>query len=102
MVKSFARGLSVFDRLEALERHTKRLEINMGKYEELLADFNAATNAVGEKIERLTKEIADAHAKGEAPSEETLAGLRACADHLKALAADPSNPVPEPISSPSA
>jgi hypothetical protein len=73
--------------------------LTMAALDDLITALNDNTNAVGTRLDKLTAEIA---AAGAAPTPAQLAELQAVADHLKALGADPANPVPAapPPSSP--
>lgn len=59
----------------------------------VIASLNANTNTVATRIDNLIAALA---ASGQAPTPEQLAELNTISDHLKALGADPANPVPDP------
>jgi len=58
--------------------------------DDIIKTLNDNTNAVAAKVDKLTAELANA------VTPDQLASLQAVADHLRALGADPSNPVPAP------
>jgi hypothetical protein len=75
--------------LRAEIRRTRKA--TMAALDDVIASLNDNTNAVSTRMDKLVAEIA---ATGQAPTKEQLASLQAISDHLKALGADPSNPVP--------
>ena len=70
----------------------------MSKLDDLISSLNDNTNAVAARLDKLGTELA---AAGQAPTEAQLGELQAISDHLKALGADPANPVPAPAPAPS-
>lgn len=72
----------------------------MGQLEDLVTALDAETNTIAAKMDKLSQELADAIAAGQAPKPETLAALAAISDRLKALGADPAAPIPPPAPEP--
>lgn len=69
------------------------------EFDETIAQINAHTNGVAARITALEAKVAAAGLPPE-QEEELLGELRQIAAGLEALAADPTNPVPEPEPTP--
>lgn len=76
------------------------LEKIMGQLEDLATAFDTETTAVAAQIDKLHAELNAAIAANQAPDPATLAKLQAVSDRLKALGADPANPIPAPVTTP--
>lgn len=101
----------MFDTLRRIEDHLIELRLEVAhvarevdtllqrqkrmanKLDDVITALNDNTNAVSARLDKLLAELA---ASGDAPTPEQIASLQAISDHLKALGADPSNPVPTP------
>lgn len=97
----------VLARLDSIAESQERVleELEMAKYgdaatlaavKEVLARINDATNAIAAKIQALTDRL-NAPGLTEAETNEIKADLAVLQSQLEALAADPENPVPDPV-----
>ena len=96
----FGRGGRLEAKLDRLLVLQEQTEMTL---EELVTAMDAETNAVAAKMDKLSADLAAAHAAGQAPKPETIAALSAISDRLKALGADPATPIPpapEPAANP--
>ena len=90
----------------ALEAHlathhtNQRIHRMSDKYDDLLAQLNAGTNAVAARLDALTAQVAADAAKGNPPSADQLKQFADIATHLAAMGTDPANPVPAPAPTP--
>jgi hypothetical protein len=95
MRRFFSRVFGRGARLEAkIDRVLELQELTKMTLEDLVKDFDAETNAIAAKMDKLQGDLAAAHAAGEAPKPETIAALEAISARLKGLAADPAAPIP--------
>jgi hypothetical protein len=91
LVRLFGRG----DRLERkIDRILEVQETTMTTIEQLAKDLDAETNAIAAKMDKLSADLADAKAAGQAPAPETIAALEGISARLKALGSDPAAPIP--------
>jgi hypothetical protein len=90
--------LAVAVRGERTRRRLRKMATRE-EFDAVVGKFNEATNAIAARITKLEGTIAGAGLSAEAEA-TVLAELHAVADGLKALGADPSNPVPEPVPMP--
>ena len=63
----------------------------MAQLDDIISALNDNTNTVAARLDKLVQELAQ---NSQAPSAGQLASLQSIADHLKALGADPTNPIP--------
>lgn len=80
------------EKSELFHKILKRINTMSQELETLIGELNTNTNAVADRLERLVTQIEQA---GQAPTPQQLETLRTIANHLKALGADTSNPVPD-------
>jgi uncharacterized membrane protein len=79
--------------LQSVIRHGRRQIMVNDRIEKALSDLNQATNDVAAELEQLKQQIQGGISSDEA---ETIAArLDAASEKLRAMAADPNNPVPE-------
>lgn len=103
----------LFSYLRVIETKIDNLGVKMSALDDALAALDAATNDVAAKLAANTAQIADLAAQLAAalPGSAEAAALRAQIDaavasinseseRLVGLAADPANPVPEPVPTP--
>jgi hypothetical protein len=64
-------------------------------FQTLLDAVNTATNNVATRVTALQAQLADALSRGAPPTQAQLDELQALADHLNAIGAQPSNPIPD-------
>lgn len=77
----------LYAKLDAIIAKQEQL---MSKVDDLISDFDTATNAI-------EKELADLRLQaGQAITDDQIAKLGSLRDRLRALGADPANPVPPP------
>lgn len=67
-----------------LDKILERLDLTMGKIDDLKAAFNEATSAIAARIERIL----------EGQDAAVVAALQPELDRLRAMGSDPDNPVP--------
>lgn len=78
--------LDIRRHLMSLEQAIQQIGVKVSAVDDVLVQLNDATNLVAARLETVIGTM-DA---------ETAAKIQPYVDHLKALAADPNNPVPEP------
>lgn len=83
---------SIERHLSAIERAISTLGVKVSEATDLLDRINGRTN----DIATIVRELRDAVANQPDASPDVLARLDAVADALDGIAADPTNPVPEP------
>lgn len=77
-------------RIVGIEQNIDLLGEFMSKITEALADLDDATNAVAARLDALAGQVA-------ASDQSAADQIKVEADRLRTLAADPNNPVPEPV-----
>lgn len=65
----------------------------MPTLDDIITSFDTETNVISARLDKLMAELT---AAGQAPTPTQLAQLQAISDRLKALGADPANPIPLP------
>lgn len=82
----------VLRRLNWLEYRTARLESAMSRVDDVIADLNTATDEIASDLEALREQVSNV----DSVTAEKFAPI---VERLRALGADPENPVPpaEPV-----
>ena len=78
--------LDIKRQLASLEQVLQQIGVTVSKVDDVLAELNDATNLVAARLESVIGGM----------DTETAAKIQPYVDHLRELAADPSNPVPPP------
>jgi uncharacterized membrane-anchored protein len=79
---------NIDDRISVAEQTLTELGAKVAAVDDALAQLDTATNEIAADLEALKQQVAQFDGA-------TAAKIQAAADRLKALAADPENPVPE-------
>lgn len=87
-------GLAIVAVRGELTRRRLDTMATRAEFDAVVAKFNDATNSIAARITALEDRITNAGLDSETEA-AVLAELHAVADGLKALGADPENPVPE-------
>jgi uncharacterized coiled-coil protein SlyX len=83
------RYLRILRRLALLELRTARLEQSMSRVDDVIADLNTATDEIANDLDALRQQVSGLDAV-------TAEKFQPLVDRLRALGADPENPVPDP------
>lgn len=77
----------VLNRLGWLEYRTARLESQMSRVDDVIADLNTATDEIANDLEELRSQVSNLDAT-------TAEKFTPLVERLRTLGADPANPVP--------
>lgn len=73
-----------------LEHRMSRMESKMSRVDDVIADLNTATDEIAADLEALRAQVSNVDAV-------TAERFTPLVERLRALGADPENPVPEPV-----
>jgi uncharacterized coiled-coil protein SlyX len=83
------RYLRLLRRLALLELRIARLEQSMSRVDDVITDLNTATDEIANDLDALREQVSGLDAV-------TAEKFQPLVDRLRALGADPENPVPDP------